>query len=486
MRLSTPSTSILGLNYLEVLVSARLLTFGRTPATAEEEQCRVKLAMSEKELKALEARWKAVEREAGEGARQLEAMRADVERRKKKVAETGWSQEKDDAQQTAIREAKDEVQRLTEVRDKIRSRLGNLDFEYSSPYPNFDRNEVKGLVASLVSLDKTSYNAATALEITAGGRLYNMVVESDEVGKQLLQNGRLKRRVTLIPLNKIQSWTIPHPQVQAAERISGGKARPALSLIGYPEEVANAMAYVFGGTFVCDDAATAKRITFSQDAGIKSVTLDGDVYDPSGTLSGGSAPNSSGILVKVQDLLEAEGNLQDAIARQSALELEEKRTSDVRNHRFNLSRELTIKEHELNLLQAALQKHSVVVKTQHRELQTAVLELEQMEKDIASAEAHIEEARAGDALAKAERKLQEERATLSRYDEELKALEQVIKDKKTAINEATLSITQKEHDRIASLQRERTVAENQAANLEKQYEWIVEGPKRETSRNKRK
>ncbi|KAJ8474142.1 hypothetical protein ONZ51_g7411 [Trametes cubensis] len=533
-------------------------------AAAEEEQCRVKLSMAEKELKALEARWKAVEREAGEGARQLEAMRADVERRKKKVAETGWSQEKDDAQQTAIREAKDEVQRLTEVRDKIRSRLGNLDFEYSSPYPNFDRNKVKGLVASLVSLDKTSYNAATALEITAGGRLYNVVVESDEVGKQLLQNGRLKRRVTLIPLNKIQSWTIPHPKVQAAERISGGKARPALSLIGYPEEVANAMAYVFGGTFVCDDAATAKRITFSQDVGIKSVTLDGDVYDPSGTLSGGSAPNSSGILVKVQVLLEAEGNLQDAIARQSALELEEKRTSDVRNHWFNLSRELTIKEHELNLLQeqlngsnaarigqdveqakktiadlraaidaakekqktareeikklekdmddfknnkegkidelkanvskqkAALQKHSVVVKTQHRELQTAVLELEQMEKDIASVGAHIEEARAGvkklqkelgklqaelksseDALAKAERKLQEERATLSRYDEELKALEQVIKDKKTAINEATLSITQKEHD-IASLQRERTIAENQAANLEKQYEWIVE------------
>ena len=114
------------------------------------------------------------------------------------------------------------------------------------------------------------------------------------------------------------------------------------------------MTYVFGGTFICEDAATAKRITFSQDVGIKSVTLDGDVYDPSGTLSGGSAPSSSGILVKVQDLLEAEGNLQDAVGRLSALELEEKRTSGVRNHWFNLSRELTIKEHELNLLQEQL------------------------------------------------------------------------------------------------------------------------------------
>lgn len=77
------------------------------------------------------------------------------------------------------------------------------------PHPNFDRSKVKGLVASLVSLDQVNYNAATALEITAGGRLYNVVVESDEVGKQLLQNGRLKRRVTLVPLNRIQRYDIP-------------------------------------------------------------------------------------------------------------------------------------------------------------------------------------------------------------------------------------------------------------------------------------
>lgn len=86
--------------------------------------------------------------------------------------------------------------------------MRNVDFEYDMPHPNFDRSKVKGLVASLVSLDKVNYKASTALEIAAGGRLYNVVVESDEVGKQLLQNGRLKRRVTLIPLNRIESFRI--------------------------------------------------------------------------------------------------------------------------------------------------------------------------------------------------------------------------------------------------------------------------------------
>ena len=95
----------------------------------------------------------------------------------------------------------------------MKQRVPNLDFEYAAPYPNFDPNKVKGLVASLVALDKVNYNAATALEITAGGRLYNVVVESDEVGKQLLQHGRLKKRVTLIPLNRIESFRVS-PQVR--------------------------------------------------------------------------------------------------------------------------------------------------------------------------------------------------------------------------------------------------------------------------------
>ncbi|KAI0776981.1 condensin complex subunit SMC2 [Trametes elegans] len=550
-----------GGGYMGQLADARTRA---AQASAEQEQSRVKLGMAQKELKAIEARWKAVEREAGDNARALDEMRAVVEKCKKKIVEMGWSTEKEQAHENAVREAKNDVRSLTETRDRVKNKVAGLDFEYASPYPNFDRSKVKGLVASLVSLDKVNYNAATALEITAGGRLYNVVVESDEVGKQLLQNGRLKRRVTLIPLNRIESFRVSPAKIQAAERISRGKARLALSLIGHPAEVVNAMFYVFGGTFICDDAETAKQITFSREVGVKSVTLDGDVYDPSGTLSGGSAPSSSGVLVRVQELLEAEGKLQDARRRLGELEHEEQRLRSVRENWRTQSRDLSIKEHELTLLEeqlngsnasrigqeveetkqriaalradidtakekeraakgeikklekdmddfknnkegkidelkadvakqkSALQKHSVVVKTQHRDLQTATLELEQIEKDIATAEADIEEARAGvkklhkelgrqqaevksieDDLAKAERKLQEERATLSRYDEELKALEQVIKDKKKAIGDAELAITQKEHD-INSIKRERTTAENQVTNLEKQYEWIVE------------
>jgi structural maintenance of chromosome 2 len=104
-----------------------------------------------------------------------------------------------------MREVTDGVCNL-QKRDALKSRLAGLDFSYSDPYPNFDRSKVKGLVANLINLDKSMYHNSTALEICAGGRLYNVVVEDEKVGSALLDKGKLRKRVTIIPLNKINAF----------------------------------------------------------------------------------------------------------------------------------------------------------------------------------------------------------------------------------------------------------------------------------------
>lgn len=91
-------------------------------------------------------------------------------------------------------------------RDMLKSRLAATDFTYSDPVPNFDRSKVKGLVANLIDLDAGNFKSSTALEICAGGKLYNVVVEDEKVGSQLLERGKLRKRVTIIPLNKINAF----------------------------------------------------------------------------------------------------------------------------------------------------------------------------------------------------------------------------------------------------------------------------------------
>ena len=83
-----------------------------------------------------------------------------------------------------------------------------MNFDYDDPVPNFDRRKVKGVAAQLISLSEEHYPKATALEITGGGRLFNVVIEDELVGRDLIKNGNMKKRVTFIPLNKIDPRSI--------------------------------------------------------------------------------------------------------------------------------------------------------------------------------------------------------------------------------------------------------------------------------------
>jgi structural maintenance of chromosome 2 len=111
------------------------------------------------------------------------------------------------------------------------------------------------------------------------------------------------------------------------------------------------MAYVFGDMLICNDKESAQQVTFNKAVGVKSVTLDGDVYDPSGTLSGGAAPSGSGIIVKVQELKVIEKKIAEHKTALSSIEAELKRAKTVIDAFKKNKRELDLKQHEVNLLQ---------------------------------------------------------------------------------------------------------------------------------------
>ena len=79
--------------------------------------------------------------------------------------------------------------------------------------------------------------------------------------------------------------------------------------------------------------------------------VQGDVYDPSGTLSGGAAPHSNKALIAVQELLDVERRLGGAAERLRGLEQEEARARRGRDAWRGLAHELDLKEHEMSLLQ---------------------------------------------------------------------------------------------------------------------------------------
>jgi len=62
-------------------------------------------------------------------------------------------------------------------------------------------------------------------------------VDTEVTGKALLSKGQLQKRVTIIPLNKIDARPCSAQQVAAADRAGCGEAKLALSLVTCDAEV---------------------------------------------------------------------------------------------------------------------------------------------------------------------------------------------------------------------------------------------------------
>ncbi|KAG4960102.1 hypothetical protein JHK87_036735 [Glycine soja] len=257
----------------------------------ELKQLKAKISHCEKELKEKTNQLRSKREEANAVENELNTRQKDVENVRMELESLSYKEgEMEDLQKERMTEM-DCMQKLKDEIRNLSANLANVEFTYRDPSKNFDRSKVKGVVAKLIKVKDRS--TMTALEVTAAGKLYNVVVDTENTGKQLLQNGNLRRRVTIIPLNKIQSYNVSSRVQQAAVRLVGkGNAEIALSLVGYEEELQSAMEYVFGSTFVCKTIDAAKEVAFNREIHTTSVTLEGDIFQPSGLLTGGSRKKS--------------------------------------------------------------------------------------------------------------------------------------------------------------------------------------------------
>jgi len=260
-----------------------------------------------------------------------------------------------------------------------------LSFEYTDPVRGFDRSKVKGLVAKLIHVSKEDY--ATALEVVAGGKLYQVVVDEAIVGKAIIERGNLARRVTIIPLDKIVSRTIASSVVERANQIAtsmGAKATPAIELIGFDEEVRAAMEHVFGSAIVVDNGKAANQIC--ELTKTRTVTLQGDVYDPSGTISGGSSGNFGTTLVELSKLAESKKKLDDSSKRLEEVNLLYGSLKPKASKHEKLSGALEIAKAELQVIQKHLSQTSYGVleekfTSMKLELEEAKQQNESMQKE---------------------------------------------------------------------------------------------------------
>ncbi len=148
-----------------------------------------------------------------------------------------------------------------------------------------DLSGVHGLVAQLGNVT-SKYQLA--LEIAAGARLGHMVVDDDSIAAAAIEILKQQRagRATFLPLNKIRA-----PQIPDAAKLKtlNGCVGYAIDLIDCDDKYWDVFAYVFGSTVVFESIDRAR-----QNMGkFRMVTLDGELLESSGAMTGGSVGKSS-------------------------------------------------------------------------------------------------------------------------------------------------------------------------------------------------
>ncbi len=185
-------------------------------------------------------------------------------------------------------------------------------------------SRIKGVVAGLIKTDK---RYEVAIETALGNAVQNIVTATPEDAKYLIEYLKKSEggRVTFLPVTSVK------PHMDGVDIIKALSSKGALGLatklVNYEDYYENVIRYLLGNTLVVDTIENAVNIANKNRFSFKIVTLDGDVINPSGSMTGGSRRQNQTNLLSTDRMIE-------------------KLTADVEQKRKELS-DLTIQKQKL-------------------------------------------------------------------------------------------------------------------------------------------
>ncbi len=161
---------------------------------------------------------------------------------------------------------------------------------------------IHGVVADLIEVPK---QYEIAIETALGGSIQNIVTDSEETAKILIEHLKKNKygRATFLPLTGISGrGGIPDGDVLTERGVIG----VAGTLVGCKPEYRELVQYLLGRVLVVDHIDHAIAIARKYRHSLRIVTPDGELLNPGGSLSGGAFKNSSNLLGRRREMEELE------------------------------------------------------------------------------------------------------------------------------------------------------------------------------------
>ncbi len=251
--------------------------------------------------------------------------------------------------------------------------------------------EIIGVVADIITLDK---EYETAIEIALGSALQNIVTENNRIARKMIEELKSNRlgRATFLPLTDIRRRNISFsPSILEDEGVIG----VASSLVKVEDRYRALMESLLGRTIVVDTVENALMIARKNNFNLRLVTLDGELLNPGGSITGGAYKKNSNLLGRRREVEESKNIMNRSLEeyRKKSQDLEQIKT-DHRALKASLEEAGTIldqKELDLHDLKNRLPLLTEQGQELDRELSSLQKERDILEEQLKEISVQIEE-----------------------------------------------------------------------------------------------
>lgn len=177
---------------------------------------------------------------------------------------------------------------------------------------------VEGVLSSLIEVEK---KYGLSIEMALGGALQNIVTETENDAKKLVEHLRKNNigRASFLPISAVKGKKLDHVNSKGIQGIQG----IASGLVKYNSKYEGIIQNLLGRVVIVEDLEQAVQLAKQNKYSFKIVTLKGDIINPSGMITGGSAPTKTvNILGRAGEIKELEKELQNIDEKIKKLEQE--------------------------------------------------------------------------------------------------------------------------------------------------------------------
>ncbi|MDN6721183.1 MAG: chromosome segregation protein SMC, partial [Staphylococcus equorum] len=228
--------------------------------------------------------------------------------------------------------------------DKLKSRIDSLatqQEEYSYFFNGVKHilkaknNKLSGIRGAVAEVIQVPSDLTKAIETALGASLQHVIVDSEKDGRQaiqyLKQNGL--GRATFLPLNVIQPRQIGNEIMKTAQN-SEGFINIAAQAIEVESDYQNVVQNLLGNTIIVDELKNANELARKIRYRTRIVTLEGDIVNPGGSMTGGGDRKSKSILAQKDELSTMRAQFEDYQQQTVAFE---KQFQNIKNESDQLS-----------------------------------------------------------------------------------------------------------------------------------------------------